>query len=361
MWVRELFPKALWIDLLDPESARLLQSRPERLRELVDGSPGKPQVVIDEVQKVPELLGVVHALIEERKGLQFILTGSSARKLKRSGIDLLSGRALLKTLHPFLAEELGERFSLPESLRRGLLPLVLGSEDPPEAMKAYISLYLREEVQMEGLVRNLGGFGRFLEAISFSHAAFLNLSNISRECEVERKTVEGFVQILEDLLLGFKVPVFTRRAKRDTSSHPKFYLFDPGIYHSLRPRGPLDRPEEAEGAALEGLVVQHLRAWNSYRGEPNKLFCWRTRSGVEVDAILYGEDGFWAIEVKNSRKIHPIDVRSLKAFNEDYPESEPLLIYRGAKRLKVEGILCIPCDEFLRGIHPGRKTISPPG
>ncbi len=358
-WTRTAFPEALRLDLLDPETSRSLGARPERLVELVEGNPDRKIVVVDEVQKVPDLLAVVHRLIESRRGLQFVLTGSSARKIKRTGADLLAGRSVLRTLHPFLAAELGERFRVGDALQRGLLPLVLAADDPEEVLRTYVALYVREEVQQEGFVRNMGQFSRFLEALSFSHASVLNVANVSRECGVERKTVEGYMGILEDLLLGTRLPVFTRRAKRETSAHPKFFLFDAGVFRSLRPRGPLDRPEEIEGAALEGLVVQHLVAWNAYRGDRNRLYHWRTRSGAEVDVVLYGEDGLFAVEVKNARRVRPEDLRALQAFREDYPESRPLLLYRGGDRLNVEGIPCVPCEEFLRNLRPERSRLDP--
>ena len=294
LWARRQFPDAIWIDLLDPETAREYTARPERLKERVRAEPKKKRVVIDEVQKAPQLLDVVHALIEEKPSRQFVLTGSSARKLKRTGVDLLAGRALLESLHPFLAVELGDDFDLARALEYGLIPLVVASPTPRDVLRTYHALYIREEVQLEGLVRNVAEFSRFLEVISFSHASVLNISNVSRECAVGRKTVESYVGILEDLLIGFRLPVFTRRARRATAAHPKFYLFDAGVFRAIRPRGPLDRPEEIAGAALEGLVVQHLRAWNAYRGLRNELSYWRTRSGVEVDVVVHGEDGFWA-------------------------------------------------------------------
>ena len=309
---------------------------------------------MDEVQKVPEILGVVHGLIEEKRGLQFVLTGSSARKIKRAGVDLLAGRAILRTLHPFMATELGDRFRLDDALRYGLLPLVMAARSPDDVLKTYAALYLKEEVQMEGLVRNVGAFSRFLETISFSHASVLNLSNIARESEIQRKTVEGFVSILENLLLAFKLPVFSKRAKRATVVHPKLYIFDVGVYRSLRPRGPLDRPEEIEGACLEGLVAQHLRAWIDYRGGMNGLYYWRTRSGVEVDFIIYGEDGLWAIEVKHSNRIQPRDLKPLQTFMRDYPQCRALFLYRGQDRLRIGDILCLPCELFLRNLRPDR-------
>jgi len=270
----------------------------------------------------------------------------------------LAGRALNKTFHPFMAAELGDKFILSQALKSGLIPLVLNSPESEEQLNAYITLYLREEVQSEGLVRNLGNFSRFLEALSFSHASILNISNVSRECAIERKVVEGYVQIVEDLLLGFRLPVFSKRARRATSLHPKFYFFDAGVFRSLRPKGLLDKPEEIEGAALEGLVGQHLRAWLAYGNHKSDLYFWRTRAGAEVDFVVYGPKQLTAIEVKNSAKVRSEDLRALKSFQEDYPESTCLLLYRGKERLKEQKILCLPCDEFLKGLTPSSKLYS---
>lgn len=353
-WLKANFPDALFVDLLDPDSFRTYVTHPEQLRALVDGTPAVSRVVIDEIQKVPALLDVVHQLIEEksRRSLQFILTGSSSRKLHRAGVDLLAGRVLLKTLHPFLAAELGNRFDLEQSLRLGLLPLVLAAKEPQDTLKSYVSLYLREEVQTEGLVRNIGSFSRFLEAMSFSHASLLNTSEVARECQVGRKTVEGFVEILEDLLLGFRLKVFTRKAKRHLVQHPKFYYMDAGIFQTLRPKGPLDAPQEISGASLEGLVAQQLRAWIAYGRKDRQLYFWRTKSGVEVDFIVYGQDTFLAIEVKSSRRVSAKDVRPLKTFLEDYPQAQACLLYGGRNRLLLDGIQCLPCDEFLPRLIP---------
>jgi len=349
-WIRRCFPEALFIDLLQPAVYRQMSARPETLAERVRGFRSK-EVVVDEVQRVPELLSVVHDLIERDPSRRFVLTGSSARKLRRGGVDLLAGRALRKTLHPFMAAEL-PGFELAAALERGLLPLVVAAPEPQEALDAYATLYLEEEVQFEGWVRNVGHFARFLEVVSFSHAAVLNVSHVARECEVERKTVAGYVDVLEDLLLSFRLPVFTKRARRQTVAHPKFYLFDAGVYRSLRPRGPLDRTEEIDGSAFEGLVAQHLRAWIAYSGSDCKLSYWRTRSGVEVDFVVYGGDGFWALEVKNTGRIRPEDLRGLRGFMADYPECEALILYRGRDRLKIDGIWCLPGEEFLRRLKP---------
>ena len=355
-WIADRLPSALRVDLLDPEEYRLLEARPERLRELIQASTAA-DVVIDEVQRVPELLNVVHAAMESGPRRRFVLTGSSARKLRRGGVNLLGGRALLRTMHPFMAAE-WSGFELTAALRHGLLPLVVTADDPRDALRAYVSLYLEQEVKQEGMVRNLGQFARFLEALTFSHGAVLNVSNVAREAQAERKTVAGFLEIIEDLLLGFRLEVFTRRAKRQTAAHPKLYLFDAGVFRSLRPTGPLDRAEEIEGAALEGLVAQHLKAWIAYSGDAFELFTWRTRSGVEVDFVVYGADGFWAIEVKNTSQVRPEDLRGLRSFVEDYPEARPILLYRGERRLRLGDVLCLPVDEFLRGLRPEREPLA---
>lgn len=356
-WLREAHPRAIWIDLLDPEAQRIYQARPERLRELVAGRPELADVVIDEVQKVPALLDVVHDLVETEQRLRFVLTGSSARKLRRGTWNLLAGRLTESSMHPFMAAELGATFSLPQALKTGLVPLVWSAREPALTLRAYASLYLREEVQAGALVRDVGAFARFLEAISFSHGSLLNLAEVARECQVGRKTVEGYLDILEDLLLCFRVPVFTRRAKRHLVAHDKFFYFDAGVYRSLRPAGPLDRPEEIEGMALEGLVAQHLRAWIAYRTAGAQLYYWRTKSGSEVDFIVYGPDVFAAIEVKRSSRVHSKDLRALRAFREDYPEASACLLYMGKDRLGIDGIPCIPCEEFLRELHPERSAL----
>jgi predicted AAA+ superfamily ATPase len=352
-WLRAHHPEALWVDLLQPDVHRQYAARPERLRDLVRAHRGHDVVVVDEVQKVPELLDVVHGLIEERRGPRFVLTGSSARKLKRSGVDLLAGRALLRYLHPFMAAELAPSFNADQALKLGLLPLVWDAEEPAEALNAYVALYLREEVQQEGLVRDLGSFSRFLEVTTFSHGAVLNVADMARECQVSRKTVVGYLEVLEDLLLSFRLPVFTRRARRLLSAHPKFYWFDSGVFVSMRPASVIDRPQEIAGAALEGLVAQHLRAWIDYSGNDCRLAYWRTKSGSEVDFVVWGQAGFWALEVKHTTTLRPKDLRAIRAFREDYPEATVRLLYRGGEKLEIDGILCVPCSDYLLGIVPG--------
>jgi predicted AAA+ superfamily ATPase len=352
-WCNAQFKSALRIDLLNAATLREYSSQPERLIASVSANADKKQIVIDEIQKLPQLLDAVHLLIERKGEHQFVLTGSSARKLRRQGTNLLGGRAVQKYLHPYMACELGNKFDLQRALLHGLLPVVWAAQDPEETLQAYNGLYLREEVQMEGLVRNAGDFARFLETMSFSHASVLNLANVARESHINRKTVENYLQILEDLLLGFRLEVFTKRAKRELAGHPKFYFFDTGIFRANRPRGPLDAPTELNGFALEGLVAQHLRAWCDYTRTAHQLQYWHTRTGVEVDFIVYGESGLFAIEVKNSTRIRPEELRGLRAFAEDYPQSKRYFLYRGEARMLVDGVLCLPCEEFLTSLRPG--------
>jgi uncharacterized protein len=351
-WLEDTYPDALVIDLLLDRHYHRFQSNPEAVFEIIEGSPDKKIIVIDEVQKIPELLNLIHHKMQKEPNLQFILTGSSSRKLKRAGIDLLAGRALLKRFHPFTAWELAEEFKLETALRFGMLPLVVSEKSPDDVLSTYASLYLREEVQMEGLVRNISHFSRFMEIMSFSHGQVLNLSEIARDCGIGRKAVESYVQILEDLLLAYQIPVFTKRAKRRTIQHNKFYYFDAGVFRELRPKGPLDRPEEIDGPALEGLILQHLLAWNDYKKKKAMIHFWRTQSGREVDFIVYGESTFMAIEVKNTGRVRAKDLGGLKGFLEDYPEASPFLIYRGNEGLLIDGIRCIPASDFLLKILP---------
>ena len=346
-WTQRQYPDAVRVDLLHPATLQRFRARPERLFEVVRAEPAGRVIVIDEVQRVPELLSATHALIEEGQDRRFVLTGSSARKLRRSGVDLMAGRAVVRTLHPFMAAELGDAFDLPAALQRGMLPLVLGAADPLDTLQGYLAVYVREEVQMEGLVRNLDGFSRFLETVCFSHGQLLNVSNIARDSAVSRKAVEGYLSVIEDLLLSFRLPVFRKRAARATVAHDKFYLFDCGVFQQIA------------GAALEGLVAQHLRAWLAYRNGGERLYYWRTRAGSEVDFIIYGQDWFIAIEVKHSATVRRSDLRALRSFHDDYPEAQRLLLYLGDEQLHIDGVHCMPCERFLRALHPHRNFPLP--
>ncbi len=339
-WIRSQLKPALLLDLLEAETWQRLLAHPGDLEKLVLAA-GPGPIVIDEVQRAPDLLNEVHRLIEKR-GAVFALTGSSARKLRRGGVNLLAGRALTYRMYPLTAEELGDQFNLQTSMQFGHLPAIGSEPDPQRFLQSYVQTYLREEVLQEGLTRNMAAFSRFLEAASFSHAAQLNLSEVARECAVDRKTVEGFVGVLEDLLLAVRLPAFTKRAARRLVQHPKLFFFDVGVFRALRPKGPLDRPAEIQGAALEGLVWQELRAINDLHNLGYTLHFWRTAAGQEVDFVLYGERGLHAIEVKHANRVRPADLAGLQAFCADYPQAKATLLYMGERAEQHGAVAVMP-------------------
>jgi len=344
-WVVEHFPEALYIDLLKAQDYTLLHANPSRLEAMVLGH-SNPWIILDEVQKIPALLDEVHRLIEQHK-YSFILAGSSSRRLKREGANLLAGRALTYHMHPLTAIEIGESFNLEKSLRYGLLPLSYLDTEPKKFLESYLITYLREEVMQEGFVRNVGNFHRFMELASFSQGNQLNLSNIAREVGVSRKVVESYFEILEDLLIATRIPCFDKRAQRKMSQHPKFYYFDTGVFQELRPRGPLDTPEEIGGPAFETLFLQHLRAYIDYYEMDLSIYFWRTTTGLEVDFIVYGEKGLFAFELKSKRYIENRDFSNLKAFKKDYPIAHCYLIYAGDHTEKREEMTALPIKEAL--------------
>jgi uncharacterized protein len=352
------FPRAHWIDLLLPEPYQRYLAQPDRLRQFCGALELHSIIVIDEIQRVPSLLSVVHHIIEHRKDLQFILTGSSSRKLKRAGVDLLAGRALKMELHPFMACEIQDSFILSNNIKLGMIPLVLSAPDSTATLDSYLGMFMNQEVKAEGIVRNLQAFSRFLEVMSFSHAQQYNISEIARECGISRTAIASYMEILEDLLLSFTLPVFSARPKRKVVASRKFYYFDAGVFYAIRPKGPLEQPEQIYGAALEGLVAQHLKAWVSYSKENIKLYYWRTQVDNEVDFVLYGENTFVAIEVKHTSTVRSKDLKGLKAFSDDYPEATLLFLYQGSERLKIDSILCLPCEEFLKKLTPSTPLIE---
>lgn len=344
-WVHDRLAGALYFDLLEAELYTELLASPGRLDTKIPAT-HRGWVIIDEIQKVPELLDEVHRLIEKRK-LRFALTGSSARKLRRKGVNLLAGRALSMSMHPLTRSELGTAFDLKHSLRYGQLPNAYVDANPRAFLASYVKTYLREEVLQEGLTRNLGAFARFLEAISFSQGTLLNVSAVASDCHVERKVVEDYVTILEDLMIGVRVRPFQKRAKRRLTAHPKFYFFDAGVYRAIRPRGPLDSPDEIDGPAFETLLMQELRAHDAYGELGYELCYWRSYSGHEVDLVLYGERGLHAFETKRASRLRRDDYAGIRAFAEDYPTARCTIAYGGTKRYVEDGVEVVPLGELL--------------
>src|SRR3990167_1951912 len=311
-WVKSKFPKAIYLDLLEAELFNDLLASPQRLENLIPEN-FDDWVIIDEVQRVPELLNEIHRLIEKNK-YKFILTGSSARKIRRKGVNLLAGRALSYHLYPLTAAELMNDFNLDHSLNYGQLPCAYTEENPKAYLESYVKTYLEEEIQQEGLTRNLGTFSR----------------------------------ILEDLLIAYRIPVFAKRAKRRMASHPKFYFFDVGLYRTLRPAGPLDMPEEIAGHAIETLFLQELTAINAYLKSGYSIFYWMTSNNTEVDFVLYGNKGILAFEIKRTAKVSSSMLKGLKAFKKDYPKAQTYFIYGGERILREGNIEILPIKDTLK-------------
>jgi uncharacterized protein len=344
-WVEAMLPDALHVDLLNEATYLELLGHGERLEAMADAI-GANTIVVDEVQKLPALLDEAHRLIE-RRGLRFALTGSSARKLRRSGVNLLAGRARTLSMHPFTATELGDRFDLGHAIRFGFLPMAWAGSNARVYLSSYAATYLREEVQQEALVRNLAVFHRFLEAATLSQAAFLNVQAVASDCGIPRKTAESYFGLLEDLLLAIRLPVFRRRAARKLTTHPKFFLFDAGVYRALRPRGPLDSDDEIDGAAIETLVMQSVRAENANHDLGYELFSWRTGRGKEVDLVAYGPRGLHAFELKRSSRFREADLAGLRLFLKDYPEARGHFLYGGTMHYRFGAIHVSPLGEAL--------------
>ncbi|MEK9165882.1 MAG: ATP-binding protein [Patescibacteria group bacterium] len=345
-WLKAHFKKAVYLDLLESELYNDFLANPGRLENFIPRD-FNDWIILDEVQKIPALLNEVHRLIEKHK-LKFILTGSSSRKLKHREVNLLAGRALTYHFYPLTVLELKNNFNLQHALIYGHLPATFNEPDVKRYLESYVTTYLREEVLQEGLTRNLGAFSRFLEIASFSQGEVLNMSEISRECACHRKVVENYFSILEDMMIGDRLFVFTKRAKRRLILHSKFYFFDAGVYRTLRPKGPLDLPEEIEGAALETFIYQEIKAINDYLDLGYSLFYWRTANQLEVDFILYGKRGIVAIEVKRTKKPSNKHLRGLKAFLKDYPTAKAYFVYLGEREMRNGKICIMPIHKFLK-------------
>ena len=353
-WLKETYPDAAWFDLLDEALYQRFLASPglfaAELRSLEPGS----RVVVDEVQRLPNLLNEVHRAIEAR-GLRFALCGSSARKLKRAGVNLLGGRALLRRMHPFLPEEIGSAFELEAALRYGTLPLVWDSEEPEERLEAYTQLYLKEEIQAEALVHNLQGFARFLPVVALFHAQTLNVSSIARDAGIARTTVIGYVDILEETMLTFRVPAFEARLRVRERRHPKLYWTDPGILRAARRvRGALHFEER--GPLFEGLVGQYLRASMDLYGLCDDLRYWapQRRGDTEVDFLLLRGDRIVAIEVKSGAVFRAEWCKGLRAIRDLDGLVRRIIVTPTARPLVTEdGIELLPFSGLVESVRRG--------
>ena len=355
--LRATYPDALWIDLLKAEEFRRYGSHPELLRQEIEAEPLDPnrQIVIDEIQKVPALLDEVHWLIENR-GLHFALCGSSARKVKRGGANLLGGRAIRYALHGMSASELGDDFDLNRLLNHGYLPRIYEANRPGRMLEAYIADYLKEEIAAEGLVRNLPTFSDFLDIASLCDGEIVNFSNIARECGVSSPTAKSYFQILEDTLLGRWLPAYRKRPKRRVIGAPKFYFADVGVVNRLARRGDVLPGSELFGKAFENWVFHELSAYLSYREHDGLLSYWRLASGIEVDFVL-GEMQI-AIEAKSSARVTRDHLKGLRHLVEDHPRVNRRIVVCNESRARTtaDGIDILPAATFVARLWGDKIT-----
>jgi predicted AAA+ superfamily ATPase len=350
--LRQLYPDAFWIDLLKSEEYRRYMERPELLREEI-ALKGAGFVVIDEIQKVPSLLNEVHWLYENKR-IHFALCGSSARKIRKGRANLLGGRGISYTLFGFSAYELGSRLDFINLLNRGyLLPVYLSSR-PERLLNTYVSLYLKEEIAAEGLVRRLPAYSEFLNMAALSDGGIVNYSTIARDTGVSSETIRGYFEILTDTLQGSFLPSYTRRPKRRTVKAPKFYFFDVGIVNFLARRGKLVPGSELFGKAFENWVFHELCAYNMYEEKFAEFYYWQLASGIEVDFIVNHID--CAIECKSSNRVSTNHLKGLRQLAVDHPEvKRRILVCLDRKDRKTDDGIEILCYEsFVSMLWDGR-------
>jgi predicted AAA+ superfamily ATPase len=354
-WIRQQFATAVLYDLLDTAEVLRLSREPYLLyREVQDLAPGT-WVVLDEVQKVPELLNEVHRLIET-KGLRFVLSGSSARKLRRGGTNLLAGRAVVETMFPLVSAETGFGLVPPEVLVRGALPMAVTGADPQSYLTSYAQTYLQEEVRAEALTRSIGQFGRFLEVAARQNAQVTNVSAIARDAAVSRQTVQNYFEILVDTLLGqWLQPWKLKRATRQVA-HPKFYLFDCGVARALSGRLPYAPSLEEQGPLLETFLLHEMSAYLAYTKRRYPLHFWRSRDGVEVDFLCETAVGFTAIEAKIAPRWDQRFCRGLNRIREELGRDRVAGygVYLGEREASWDGTRVLPVADFLRRLWEGQ-------
>lgn len=354
--LKKCFPEALYIDLLDESLYQRYLYKISRFYERVHAFKNDGLVIVDEIQRMPQLLNEVHRLIES-SDRRFILTGSSVRKIKAHGVNLLAGRAGMIVMHPFVPEELGNDFDLNTALRYGLLPIITSSHNKNFKLKSYAQTYLKEEIKAEALVRNLPGFTRFLEVASLCHGQCVNMSSIARECFISRKSVQDFFSILEDTMLGFFLPAYSSKLRLREKKHSKFYLVDPGLVRSLKNNFSPVSVEE-KGFLFEGLIAQILRAYGDYRSLYEKIFYWSPADTkkTEVDFLLKIGQDLVAIEVKSTSQ--NFSYKGLRAIKELSSVKKRIIIYLGDEIRKTQdGIDIWPFDFFCKVLEKGNLLL----
>lgn len=347
--LKERFTDAITFDLLNNDIQKRFRKNPELLREILQLKPEGTLVVIDEIQKIPELLDEVHWLMTNRN-IRFILCGSSARKLKRSSTNTLGGRAVPVYFYPLVSAEMPD-FDIFRAVQNGMLPRHYMVDKANTRLKGYVDIYLKEEIQQEALVRELDGFGRFLEIAAITDGEILNYENIASDCGVSAKTIKEYFKILYDTLIGYEIPAYTKVMKRKVVQSSRFYFFDVGIANYLTGRMSLRPGTDEFGHAFEHLIIQELVAYLSYAESTQRLSYWRTYGGQEVDAVL--GDAKVAIEIKSSEEIKPKHKKGLYAFGEEHPDARLIIVSLDKMTRLSNGIECIYVYDFLRMLWNG--------
>ena len=357
-WIRDRFPTAATYDLLDTREALRLSKAPGDLyRELVTLPPGS-WAVIDEVQKVPELLNEVHRLIETHD-LRFVLSGSSARKLRRRGVNLLAGRAVTTTMFPLVSAELDFEVDVERALSHGTLPMALTGDDPPDYLRTYAETYLVQEVQAEALTRNLGAFARFLEIAARQNAQATNATSIARDSGIDRRTVQSHFSILTDTLIGYWLPAWKLKPATRQMQQSKFYFFDGGVVRALAGRLPYPPTPEERGPLLETFVLNELRAFLSYSGRHYRPHYWRSYDGAEVDVLCETPTGFVAIAIKSAARWDRRFNRGLHRVRQhlDRHQTTCYGVYLGQRAALWDEVRVLPVLDFLKRLWNGEILV----
>lgn len=342
--LRQQLPNSIYIDLLDSTLRKRFQKSPTLLYDMLVDKPEGTLAIIDEIPEVPELLNEVHRLISER-GHKFILCGSSARKLRRKGHNTLGGRAFPVYLFPLVSAEIPD-FDIDRAVTFGTLPPHYLSQNPSRQLSAYIDVYLKEEIKEEALVRNLSAFQRFLEVAAISDGEIINNNNIAQDCGVSATTVNSYFDILEDTLIGYRIPAFQKTIQRKLVSAPRFYYFDVGVANHLLHQKELTRGTPAYGHAFEHLVIQEIVAYLNYNHSDEKLTYWRTYTGIEVDAVI--GDARVAIEIKSAEEIASRHLKGLKTFGEEHPNARKIVVSLDIFTRRIGDTECMFVKDFFK-------------
>ena len=341
--LKMMFPHTRYIDLLKSDEFERYNRRPALLREELELLPENELIIIDEIQKSPALLDEVHWLMSNRN-LRFILSGSSARKLRRGGVNLLGGRAVRKHLYPFVSAEIPD-FNLLKACNNGMLPRHYLVENAVNRLHAYVGDYLQQEIKAEALTRNLNIFSRFMEVAALSNGEIINYNNIATECGVSAPTVKEYFSILEETLIAYIIPAYTRNVKRRVIQSPKFYYFDVGIANFLLRRTAINPGSPEFGHAFEHLIMQEIIAYIGYFKPQLSLSYWRTSSGYEVDAIIGNAQV--AIEIKSSEEVQSNHTKGLKAFSEEFPDARLVIVSMDKYPRRMNNVEIYPALQFL--------------